>query len=78
MSEDSDAQYGVDKEIYNFSSAPQNAKSALDKNYGLQKRYEKFQNELGQRGILQAKMLKNGQLDRIAIEQMNRSRYDSM
>ena len=39
---DSDAVYGVSKEIYNFSSAPQNAKSALEGNRGLQERYEKF------------------------------------
>ena len=39
---DSDAVYGVSKEIYNFSSAPQNAKSALEGNRGLQERYEQF------------------------------------
>ena len=40
MSEDSDAVYGVDKEIYNFASAPQNAKSALAGNQGLQRRFD--------------------------------------
>ena len=35
MSEDSDAVYGVSREIYNFSSAPQDAKSALAGNQGL-------------------------------------------
>ena len=42
MDEDSDVRYGIDKEIYNFSSAPLNAKSALDGNRGLQERYEQF------------------------------------
>lgn len=35
MSEESDVVYGINKEIYNFSSAPQNAKSALEGNRGL-------------------------------------------
>ena len=41
-SEDSDAAYGVSKELYNFASAPQNAKSALDGNRALQERYDQF------------------------------------
>lgn len=36
----SDARYGITKEHYNFSSAPQNAKSALDGNRALQERFE--------------------------------------
>lgn len=39
---DSDIAGGVDKEIYNFSSAPQNAKSALAGNKGLEERYNAF------------------------------------
>lgn len=37
---DSDAEYGISKEIYNFSSAPQNAKSAFQGNQALKDRYD--------------------------------------
>ena len=41
----------VDREVFNFSSAPQNAKSALEGNQGLKERHEQFQRELKQRGV---------------------------
>lgn len=33
---------GVDREIFNFQSAPQNAKSALEGNKGLKERFDQF------------------------------------
>lgn len=81
LSDDFDVTGGMDAEdheLFNFQSAPQNAKSALEGNQGLKERYEQFQRELQQRGVRQARMHQDGRLDQIEIELANRSKYDSM
>ena len=64
LNDKDDAFYGITSEMFNFQSNPNNAKSALNKNPGLQERYDQFQKELKQRGIRQAHMYEDGSLDR--------------